>query len=74
MTKQSTKLMQKKYHYEFGACEVPKSKMSIETRFRKDKETLVYDEYSSTIRFDGEEENTSRPLKPFLRQLFDSTF
>ena len=31
--------------------------MSIGTRFRKDKETLVYDEVSFTIRSDEEEEN-----------------
>ena len=64
----------KKYHYEFGACEVPKSKISIDTRFGKDKETLVYDEHSSTIRIDAEEENAPHPLKLFLLQLFDSTF
>ena len=31
--------------------------MRIGTRFRKDKETLVYDEVSFTIRSDEEEEN-----------------
>ena len=65
---------QKKYYYDFSACEVPKSKMRSGTHFGKDKETLVYDEHSSTIRLDGEEENAFHPLKPFPLQLFHSTF